>query len=151
MEEDEYKAAYNEIAVIRCEFEKTLTNNLGQCSLSKHFLLAGREGYACKSDKSAAICSEYLEKLRAHSRFLLKLQRAGEPLPHNMEIRVQSGGLQGLMKLLNPRLDDLIAGDIVDIVSQAVSLYGSLEELPYSDIVQSVAGTKVRKRSKSKQ
>ena len=150
MEEDEYKATYNEIASVRCEFEKALTNNYCKCALSRHFCLADREGYACKSSEKAAICAELLEKLREKSRFLLKLQRTGEPLPHNMEIRVQTGGIEGLQKMLQPDWAAQI-DDISGVVEEAMSVYGDIDALPYSEMVQSVAAIKVRKRSKNKQ
>lgn len=151
MEEDEYKAKYNEIAGVRCEFEKALTNNCCKCSLSKHFCLADREGYSCNSAKDASRCAELLEKIRESSRFLLKLQRTGEPLPHNMEIRVQTGGIEGLQKILHPERIGLQVEDIVSVVRQATLIYTSMDKLPYSDIVQTVAAIKVRKRSKNKQ
>ena len=148
MEEDEYKTTYNEIAAVRCEFEKALTNNLCKCSLSKHFCLADREGYACNSDEKASICAEFLKKVREGSRFLLKLQRTGEPLPHNMEIRVQAGGIEGVQKVLYPELVGQKVENIADIVKQANSMYGGIDRLPYSEIIQTVAAVKVRKRSK---
>ena len=151
MEEDEYKATYNEIADVRCEFEKALTNNICKCVLSRHFCLADREGYACNSSKNAAMCAELLKKVRDNSRFLLKLQRTGEPLPHNMEIRVQTGGIEGLQKTLHPDYPVNKIEDISAVVEEAISVYGSMEALPYSEIVQTVAATKVRKRSKNKQ
>lgn len=150
MDEDEYKATYNELAAVRCEFEKALTNNLCKCSLSKHFWLADREGYACKFEENAAKCDELLKKVREKSRFLLKLQQTGGPLPHNMEIRVQAGGIEGLQKSLHPERIDQKVEDIADIVREALSVYGSMDELPYSKIVQSVAATKVRRRGKNK-
>ena len=148
MEEDEYKTIYNEITTVRCVFEKALTNNLCKCSLSKHFCLADREGYACKSDDNASKCAEFLIKVREGSRFLLKLQRTGEPLPHNMEIRVQAGGIEGVQKVLFPERVDQKVEDIADIVSQATSKYGAIEKFPYGEIKQTVAAVKVRKRSK---
>lgn len=148
MEEDEYKATYNEIAAVRCEFEKALTNHLCKCSFSKHFCLADREGYACNSSEKASKCSELLQNVRDGSRFLLKLQRTGEPLPHNMEIRVQAGGIEGVQKVLYPELAGQKVEDIADIVMQANSIYGGMDKLPYGEIVQTVAATKVRKRSK---
>ena len=148
MEEDEYRSTYKEIAAVRCEFEKALTNHLCKCSLSKHFCLADREGYACKSAENASICAKLLKNLRSGSRFLLKLQRTGEPLPHNMEIRVQLGGIEGLQKLLNPERAGHKVEDIVEIVRQADMIYDGIDALPYSEIVQSVAAIRVRRRSK---
>jgi len=64
MEEEEYKATYNELASIRCVFEKALTNQQAKCRLSRHFCLADREGYSCENKESSVKCSKILEKLR---------------------------------------------------------------------------------------
>ena len=75
----------------------------------------------------------------------------GEPLPHNMEIRVQTGGLKGLLNILHPDSKaPPVIEDIGGVISQAVSVYGNLDDLPYSEIVQAVALTTVRKRRKTK-
>lgn len=150
MEENEYKATYSEIASIRCEFEKALTNNKARCSYSRHFWLADREGYACKSAESSAKCCDLLSKLRENSRFILKLQQTGDNLPHNMEIRVQVGGLNGIQQLLAPEQTHKIE-DIHSLVQQAEAEFGGLQRLPYNRIVQSISryqGRKTRKRGR---
>lgn len=146
MEEDEYRATYNEIATVRCVFEKALTNNQCKCSFSEHFCLADREGYSCKSSESADICSKFLEKLRKSSRFLLKSQDLDAPMPHNMEIRVQAGGVKGLQRVLDKDSDE--TPDIMHLLTQAKKTFGTLNELPYSSIMQFVAQFKGRKRGK---
>jgi len=149
VEENEYKSSYSEIANIRCEFEKALTSNKAKCSNARHFCLADREGYACKSRVSSAKCHELLGLLRESSRFILKLQQTGNKLPHNMEIRVQAGGLSGIQALLTPQQQDKIE-DIFALVEQAEIEFGSLEKLPYSRIVKSIRsyqGRKSRKRN----
>ena len=149
MEENEYKSTYSEIANIRCEFEKALTNNKAKCSHSRHFWLADREGYACKSRESSAKCRELLGLLRENSRFILKLQQAGDKLPHNMEIRVQAGGLFGIQSLFTTGQLDRIE-NIFALVEQAEIEFGSFEMMPFSQVVQSVSryqGRKSRKRN----
>ena len=144
MEENEYKSAYHEIASIPCEFEKALTNNKARCACARHFWLADREGYACKSTQSSAKCHDLLVKLRENSRFLLKLPQAGGKLPHNMEIRVQAGGINGIQALFNTTPGQRVE-DIHALVEQAEAEYGSLERLPYQRIVQSVSRFQGRK------
>jgi hypothetical protein len=146
MEEDEYRNTYQQIASVGCAFEKALTNNKARCSYAIHFCLADREGYTCQSEECAAICSQLLQNLRDNSRFSLKLKSVGSALPHNMEIRVQAGGLMGLQKAL--AMDTAGAGqvDIRGLVDQAVEKFGKLDALPYADIVKSVAQFKGRKR-----
>lgn len=148
MEESEFKTTYSEIVRIRCAFEKALTNNKARCSKSRHFWLADREGYACVSKQSSRKCAELLEKLRENSRFILKLQYTDGKLPHNMEIRVQAGGLAGI-GLLSGAAQGGMIDDIHDLVERAEAEYGRLDKLPYSRIVQSISryqGRKSRKR-----
>lgn len=145
MEEDEYKSTYGELTSVRCVFEKTLTNHRAKCRLSKHFCLADREGYSCEDAGSSLNCAELLEKLRKKSLFVLKLRDINGPLPHNMEIRVQAGGVQGLAKLINAEPDDAV-DDISMVLNKAISQFGSLDKLPYSEIIQSVEQFQGRRR-----
>ena len=145
MEEHEYKATYHQIASVRCVFEKALTNNHARCAYARHFWLADREGYACKSSNASDTCSELLCRLREKSRFVLKLQQAGGPLPHNMELRVQAGGLQGLRSLFEHESSGQIA-DVYALVRRACQKFGDFRNLPFDEIVQSVARFRGRKR-----
>ena len=150
MEESEYKSAYCEIARIRCEFEKSLTNNKARCAYARHFWLADREGYACKSEQASTRCGHLLDRLRVNSRFILKIAHTAEKLPHNMEIRVQVGGLHGIEQLFGSEQPGTIE-DIHDLIARVEAEYGSLDKLPFDRIVQSISryqGRKFRKRSK---
>ena len=160
MEENEYKSTYNTLTTIRCVFEKALTSNQASCHLAKHFCLADREGYACENKEAAARCSDVLEKLRKNSSFVLKLHEVDGPLPHNMEIRVQVGGVTGIVKSITGEaelVECIVAAepsinaasprhDIDHAISEAVTRFGSLEAFPYSEIMQSVVKFQGRRK-----
>lgn len=150
MEEDEYKATYNELAAVRCVFEKALLNHQAKCVLSRHFCLADREGYSCENEQSADKCREFLEKLREKSTFVLKMHEISGPLPHNMEIRVQAGGLMGVAKLLSVKTEGQSKKPVIDDINQILNMakkeYGLLEDFPYSEIIQSVVQFQGRRR-----
>ena len=150
MEEDEYKTTYNELASVRCVFEKALTNNQAKCHLSRHFCLADREGYSCEDAESSLMCGRFLEKLREKSVFVFKLRNIDGPLPHNMEIRVQVGGVTGLRKLPDLQLESQSKWPYVEsihgVLNKAVETFGSLDNFPYSEIIQSVEQFQGRKR-----
>lgn len=151
MEEDKYRSTYNELTPVRCVFEKALTNHQAKCLKSRHFCLADREGYACEEKESAANCDEFLKKLRKKSIFVLKLREINGPLPHNMEIRVQAGGAKGLLKLVAPESDaEVKVSDISALLDSSIANYGSLEALPYSEIIQSVVQFQGRHRRQRK-
>lgn len=150
MEEDEYKSTYNELASVRCVFEKALTNNHAKCHLSRHFYLADREGYACKAAESSIDCAELLEKLRKKSLFVFKLRNIAGSLPHNMELRVQAGGIIGLQKSVDMQGENkhgtAAVENINGVLSRAVEKFGSLENFPFSEIIQSVKQFQSRQR-----
>ncbi len=147
MEDGEYKSTYNELTSVRCVFEKTLTSHKAKCRLATHFCLADREGYSCKDEASSSKCRELMIKLREKSVFVLKLHDVDGPLPHNMEIRVQAGGLVGINKLL---VDDFAIQPLVDdingVLNEAIKKYGLLDDLPYSEIIQSVVQFQGRRK-----
>ena len=146
MEEDEYKSTYRELASVRCVFEKALVNHQAdhqvKCRLSRHFCLADREGYSCEDAAASLNCSKLLEKLREKSIFVLKLRDIDGPLPHNMEIRVQVGGARGLAKLINVDKID----NIHRVLDEVINKFGSLDSLPYSEIIQSIEQFQGRRR-----
>ena len=149
MEEEEYKSTYSELASVRCVFEKALTNNQLKCPLANHFCLADREGYSCTSEESSKSCDKLLQKLRKKSAFVLKLRDIDSPLPHNMEIRVQVGGITGLARLITTEGESQtkpLLDDINGIIKQVVNQFGPLEDLPYSEIIQSVVQFQGRRR-----
>ena len=149
MAEDDYQSTYNELASVRCIFEKALTNHQAKCSLSRHFCLADREGYSCESAESSRNCSEILRNLREKSIFVLKLHEVNGPLPHNMEIRVQAGGMMGLAKLIannEETREQPVLDDINRIISSTIEKYGALDKLPYSEIIQSIVQFQGRRR-----
>jgi hypothetical protein len=85
--------------------------------------------------------------MRRNARFALQLTQAEGPLPHNKEIRVQTGGLLGLQKLLRPEQansDSVV--NIHGLVEQAISEYRELEALPYDRIVQAIVSFQGRKK-----
>ena len=103
---------------------------------------------ACKVDAEREQCGILLDLLRQNSAFALRLTHVTPPLPHGPEMRVQLGGLQGLQHEVDG------AGNVVDIsalVAAACVRYGSLEDLPYSKIVQSVVSCEVRKKRPSQE
>ncbi len=150
MEEDEYRSTYNELASVRCVFEKALTNNRARCCLAKHFCLADREGYACSELESSVTCREFLKTLREKSIFVLKINEIKGALPHNMEIRVQAGGLYGLAKSLGIQTNESVTPPMIDDIHQLIKKMagniGTADKLPYSEIIQSVLRFKGRRR-----
>ncbi len=126
-----------------CAFGKAILSTCCACSLAARHHLAEREMIVC-TDAAALVDCAALHRLLLHnSAFALKHLHDTDPLTHAQEMKVQCGGLLGLQRAVN---EAEVVTDIAVLVDAAYYKFGSLEQLPYSQIVQSVAALKLRKR-----
>ncbi|HID49666.1 MAG TPA: hypothetical protein EYP40_08690 [Chromatiales bacterium] len=147
MDETEYRNTYRRFNQRRCVFEKAINARRCTCSLARRFNLADREGVACSDAAGNQRCDTLLGLLRRNASFALQMTRVPGPLPHAKEMKVQVGGLLGLQRLLRPaRAGSENVEDIDGLNRQAIKRYGSLEDLPFSDIVKSVVKFRGRQR-----
>lgn len=147
MEEDEYRSTYQAVNERRCVLEKALNSRKVTCSHSERFYLADREGVGCQSDPAQRRCQDLLTRMREGARFALQMTYIGGPLPHNKEIKVQTGGLLGLQALLHP--DRAAAEDVTDVFSllnEAELRFGGVSDFPYQDIVKYITRFQGRPR-----
>lgn len=147
MEEDEYRSTYRNVNARRCVLEKALNSRKVHCSHSQRIFLADREAVACNSDPAQQRCTALLERLRDKARFALQMTHIGGPLPHNKEIKVQTGGLLGLQALLYPeRAQSDCVNDVFALLNQTERQFSDLESLPYQDIIKYITRFEGRTR-----
>ncbi len=150
MDETEYRQTYRAVNDRRCVFEKAINARRCNCRLSQRFNLADREGVSCNSEPGSSCCKQLLELLCKNASFALQMTRVPGPLPHAKEVKVQIGGMLGLQKLLQPQMhDDELVDDIHGLTEMAVQEYGSLDNLPYSEIVKTIVTFEGRPRRRS--
>lgn len=143
MDEIAFMQALGAINPKPCAFGKVILSRHCACSKVIKRYAAEREMIACSVDESREQCGELLDLLRQNSMFALKLTHITPPLPHGPEMRVQCGGLQGLQLEVDDTEEVL---DVSALVAAARLKFGSLENIPYSKIVQSVVTCEVRKK-----
>lgn len=110
-------------------------------------MLAGREGVGCDCVTDLRLCTDILDTIRENARFSLRLTQVAGALPHNKELRVQVGGMQGLRDAASENnTGQLKVDDIHDVIKSAVEKFKDIESMPYSEIVKSVAACEGRRR-----
>jgi hypothetical protein len=148
MDQDAFRETYREVNENFCAFEKSVLINQCNCSKAERFCIAEREGVHCLSEEGQARCLDALSILRDHATFALRELTEGK-LPHGKAMRVQIGGMRGLNKLLNG--DDTQLPDVDAILQAAIQRWGSLEQLPFSEIMPSIAAYKGKTRARRRQ
>ncbi|MEW6133081.1 MAG: hypothetical protein AB1591_07930 [Pseudomonadota bacterium] len=141
--EDAYRDARKSVNPTPCAFEKGVLARCIACSKAEKHLLAERETINCTDAAAQARCTELKTLLRGHSAFALKVPRIGAQLPHTKELKIQCGGLKGLQTAMSG------AGNVEDVfalIESALASHGSLEDFPYSSVVQGVVHFEPRRR-----
>lgn len=149
MDQDAFRKTYREVNEVYCAFEKSVLTNECRCSQAERFCIAEREGVHCREQDRQARCLRWLELLREQARFALRADEERRLLPHGKAIRLQVGGMRGLMKLLNPTetMPNSVA-DVDGMLAAAEKQFQNLENAPFSEIMREVAAYQVRKRSR---
>jgi len=130
----------------RCPFEKAILGAQCACELATRFSVAEQIGVNCRSGIARNNCTTLLALMRNRARFALKVTDTSESLAFGKEMKVMIGGLVGLQALLTPEPDAGRVGNIHALVRAAQEKYGSLEALPYQEIVKSVTAYQARRR-----
>lgn len=148
MDELHYRSTYSDINPQRCVFEKAINSRVCNCAKSQRFNLADREGVACKSNAALQRCGQLIKHLHENARFALQRLDVDQ-LGHAQEIKIQNGGLLGLQAQLNTSGLEKVE-DIDRVVSEAEKKFNSLDEFPYSEIMQVISAYQIRAKRRSR-
>jgi len=133
----------------KCPFEKAILSAQCACGKSTQLSVAEQVGIACTSGIARNNCLTLLALMRDRARFALKVTDTSGGLPFGKEMRVMLGGLLGLQRVLfsEESPDHTKVENIYALVNRAQACHGSLESLPYQEIVKSITSYQGRRRS----
>lgn len=120
-------------AASSCVFATALLARAAVCECSVRRSAGERALVDCNSPVAHGQCSTLAALLHERARFALRLPSPGRPMIHALALRLQCGGLLGIQRsLATPR------ADVHRMVVAAHERHGSLTELPWDAIVQSI-------------
>jgi hypothetical protein len=149
MDESAFRDARNSVNPQPCAFEKALLARCCQCGLAQRMNIGEREAVGCTDAAQRQTCLALRGQLQQNAAFALKLTHTQEPLPHVKEMKIQCGGLRGLQKVLSGGAEAGEGSDgmgVSALVRLALERYITLDRLPYSEIMQTVAAFEIRRR-----
>lgn len=143
MEETIYRHAKGEINRLPCVFEAALLGQHAVCELSVRHSVNGHQKLACAQPLARASCGTLDGLLQEKSAFAIRRTDAQRRLPKASVMKIQCGGLNGLRSLLDPQAH---APNVVHLVRLAQEKQGGLAQLPFAEIIKSVAAWKPSRR-----
>lgn len=133
----------------RCPFEKAILSAQCECVLATRFSVAERMGVNCRNNIARNNCTTLLALMRDRARFALKVTDTSDHLPFGKEIKVMIGGLIGLQRLFAPGAVSRV-DNVHGLVQQAQEEFGSLESIPFHEVVKSIASYQSKRRGRGR-
>jgi hypothetical protein len=131
---------------VRCPFEKAILSAQCGCENSTRQVVAERMNAGCRSPVAAQRCHQWLGLVKERSRFTLKITDASGVLPFGKQMKVVVGGLLGLQRIVEPSADISHVANVHALLDRACTRFGSIEALPFQEIVRSVQTYEPRRR-----
>ena len=148
LNEDAYRSAREETNRHTCSFEKAILRRCCGCELAEKHNIADRETVSCKTAVARENCYTLRELLHQSALFTLKLTHIKEALPYAKEMKIQCGGMLGLQQIFATNAEpQSTVSNIHGLILAAHEKFGSLQDLPYSEIVKSISSFESRRRT----
>ena len=132
-------------------FSKALLSRCCQCEVSLKLNLAEREAMSCTRRESYLRCEKIFEHLRRNAKFALHLIENKAPLRHADGMKMQCGGLRGVMHVIAEDTGQTVPDTVENVdavLTQALEQYSDFANLPYPRIVRHITSYKLKKRSR---
>jgi len=152
MDENNYKFLRDSMTPVSCVFEKSIVALRVCCSQARKTNIAEREIIRCSSSECRMHCEDWVKILRQKSQFALQLSAIkGElkVLSHAKEMKVQVGGINGLVLLLAKK-DQKTAEkraalhDVNFVLIACIERLGAFTNWPFDEIIKNVSSFRLR-------
>lgn len=144
-DENAYRETYNQVNRQQCVFERGVLRRCLSCEYAHKHLIAEREAMGCDNAEAHAQCDAFKQQLKHAAAFVLKLTSPEAPIPHVKELKLQCGGVLGLARAVagTPVAE---VDNVNGVLNAAFKRYGSLDGLPYPEILQAIRAYEARPR-----
>jgi len=126
-----------------CPFSKPILGRWCQCEHSKLADRCSGKLSCTRKDDLKESCLELDEAFKINTRFILGVIDSDTELTHAQLMKIRCGGLLGMKKVLKLDNDELV--NVRTVISNIESLYGKIDDFPYSEIVKDIKLFKHRK------
>jgi hypothetical protein len=135
---------------LKCPFAAPITAGRAACRNAQEVVRRGGSEYDCRSEADHAACTALFEHLKAAALSAFEVEDDLLSMPHSTLVKIQSGGLLGLARLLNggdaQEADGREVADIADLVARTRGRYGDIGLVPCAELTGDMLGYRLDRR-----
>jgi hypothetical protein len=136
---------------LKCPFAAPITAGKAACRNAQEVVRRGGSEYDCRSADAHAVCARLFEQLKAVALPAFGVEDSLLSMPHSTLIKIQSGGLLGLARLVGDPNGGEAGGrievaDVADLIRRAEACYGDLGLVPGAELTADMLGYRIDRR-----
>ncbi len=128
-----------------CPFGSTLVTETCHCVHADQVVRRGGAEIICQSEAAYVRCTELFQHLKNVALPEFEVEDDLATMPHSVLQKIQFGGLLGLQQLTSDQPTDTVA-DIASLLDALETKFGTLNNLPFNDLVSSITEYKLKRR-----
>ncbi len=131
-----------------CPFGNPLIKHDMACSQAQEIIRRGGAEIACQNEQSHALCCGLHTSIKASALKAMDLPDDLSLLPHNVLVKIQSGGLLGLQAVCMDPVTNTSINDVSVLVASAISKFNEIDNLPFDELNEAIMKFKSQRRGK---
>lgn len=137
----------NEPATRKCPFAAPITTGRAACTKASEVVRRGGSEYDCTDVAAHSRCEAFFGELKQTGLAAFDVPDDLTQMPHSVLVKIQTGGLTGLRRLLEPDIDPASpVHDVATLVDAAVAAYGSIGQVPVGGLADDMLNTRLERR-----
>lgn len=133
----------------KCPFAAPITTSRAACRHATEVVRRGGSEYDCDEAAAQDRCSTLFAGLKNTGLDAFEVDDDLTQMPHSVLVKIQTGGLIGLRRLLEPAAaPDAPIADVSALAAQAADAYGGVEQVPVASLAEDMRACKLERRSR---
>jgi hypothetical protein len=117
---------------MKCLFFAPLTKTTALCRHAHEVVRRGGSEFDCLSEPDHRRCEQVFAGLKARGLAAFDVEDDLTQMPHSVLVKIQSGGLLGLQRLVREADTSGHVPDIGELVGHACTQFGGPDRIPYA-------------------
>ncbi len=132
------------MGLLKCAFNHPLMVGEFRCNKARSVVRRGGPDVDCESEAAQRRCTRLFARLKAASLPAMDLPDDPLSMPHSIHVKIQSGGLSGIKRMLKDTQDD----DVASMVRAAVRRFHGIDAIPLDELILDITNYRLRRRRK---
>jgi hypothetical protein len=134
-------------AARKCPFAAPITTGRAACSAAVEVVRRGGSEYDCDRADAHARCLSLFAGLKATGLAAFGVEDDLTQMPHSVLVKIQTGGLSGLRRLLDADADaDAPIADVALLAERVVAAHGGVAQVPFDAVADDLLACRLERR-----